>query len=247
MSRVRVPPLRRVIVKDVDDILYERVVRSLIHESRTDSIARIIVKNIVNMISSRLDRINDKKKYACVIRNVWPGRDEFIVRLNVRLKDDIEDQTNVAGHWTPGMNMLTVDVYIDAQFGLIDKRVLSAVQGKAYDTVRHELEHDVQPLDVMSVEEDKEDDDPSALWSDVVWLQEYFMSKHEVAAYVAGLHHKAKRLRRPFVEVMDEKLNAYKVVAKHYNKVDDVDAIFKEIRRVWLDYARRRFPDAIVT
>lgn len=230
--------------------LYASVIKQLLVESRVDTFARLVTRKIVQIIIDRIEKLDAKKRLIVNIKNLNSQYEEFDLKLTVTLKQRDTNRVNVAGSWTPALNELDVNVFFETESGLFDKTLLSQMQHRLYDTVRHEVEHSMQekPANMYSDEDDDEDLSPESLWRDLSWIENYFLSDREISAFVSGLYHQAKRMRRPFIDVMDEKLNAYKKVAVHYNKGDSVKLqnLFRTVRDVWLSYAEQRFPQAII-
>ena len=230
------------------DSLYERVVLRLLVESRIDTFARTITRKIVQLIIQRIEKLDAKKRITIVIKNLDPAHEDFNLKLTVTLKQRGDNRVNVAGSWTPALDELDVNVFFETRNGLFDKTLLSGLQQKLYDTVRHEVEHSAQEKPANMYSDEEEDEDEGALWRDLTRLQDYFLSDREIPAFVAGLYHQAKRTRRPFINVLDDKLAAYERVAVHYNAKNSrkVRRLFQKIRGEWVAYAERRFPNAIV-
>lgn len=220
----------------------------LLAESKVDTFARTITSKVLNLIIQRIGKLNAQKRLVIGIRNLDPNREEFTLKLTVTLKRKPADRVNVAGSWIPALDVLEVNVFLETQDGLFHRTLLQRLQHLLYDTVRHEVEHSTQekPADMYV---DSASDDEESVWQDPQAIEGYFLSDEEVPAFVAGLYHQAKRARRPFFQVMDEKLAAYKAVAQHHGAVDadELDTIFRRVRRVWTQYAVQRFPKAVVS
>lgn len=231
-------------------MIYEAIIRRLYTESSVDSASRQIVKKIVDLINQRIDKLNAKKRITLLIKNLSPTNEAFNLKLTVTLKKRNDKNVYVSGSWVPALDELNINVFLETLDGTYDKTLTSDLYAKLLETVRHEVEHSNQEKPANMFTDEDEDEEESIIWTDINRLQHYFTSEREVSAFVSGLYHQAKRTRRPFIDVMNDKLDAYKRVALHYHDEDVVSQMrikfmFDRIRNAWTEYAKKRFPKAV--
>jgi hypothetical protein len=256
---------------------YERVILTLLVESKVDTFARSISQKLMRAAKKSMDKINKQGALALNTTLSWPGfmkrKDYFSTMLgrmerqlklgvpydsktiNVKLlfalsKAGKEDDIGMSGSWSPAHDVLTLEVYVDSTTGVMKPVHLAMMQQKAYEVIRHELEHTTQTdeklfggskaaSEMMTVK--------SNIWQTPQAVRGYFMSEAETEAFVAGIYHKAKRTRQPFVKLVDQMINEL-INSGARKGVDIVKLrnIFMEIRYHWLEYAKKRFPKAVV-
>lgn len=260
--------------------LYERVVHSLIVESKVDTFARSMTWNLVRACKSTMDKVNKQGRIKMKYVQSWPdflkrkdiystavgkaarfkalgigsadpgAPTSFTARLSIVLEPKLgeKDDVHMTGAWMPALDVLEVDVFILSTTGVMKPQHLSMIQQKAYEIFRHELEHSVQPdskimpavlanQELMSA--------GGSLWKSPRALKNYLLSVGEKEAFVAGLYHAAKRTRRPFVKLLDDKLEMLmRSALKKGLEATPVRNILAQVRYEWLQFAKERFPKA---
>lgn len=226
---------------------HETVMVRLLHESRTDTFARMITADVVAACRDRMDVINEKGALRLYLAKPWPdgtktsGRQPLKIVLNVAVKRHEKDAVSLTGSWNPTHETLSIFVTVTSPTGTMRPQHLAAVQSRAYNAVRHELEHALQdPVAVRAAAPLGRID-----WNDEDSIRAYFLSPVEVEAYVAGMYHAAKRERVPFVSYVDRLIKRLLGVARQSGaRTSDVLRTMERIRQRWLEYAARRFPRA---
>lgn len=111
------------------------------------------------------------------------------------------------------------------------------------DSLRHELEHSTQSTDMlMKIQKEIPDGN---IWKSYESAKKYYTDEAEVKAHVAGLYKKAKTIRQPLIQVLDEELYyIYQTGLNNGLSSDELDPLFAEIRELWHYYAISRYPQA---
>ena len=164
-------------------------------------------------------------------------------------KNRNRDQVHMGGSWSPAHDVLTIEAIIDSTTGTMRTDHLSMIQAKAYEVIRHELEHTGQ-TDEKLFSGAAANQELSALrniWQSPQAVRKYYTSEAETEAFVAGIYHRAKRERRPFIKVLDEMIEGIiDSGSKKGVSIVDLRNIFMEVRYRWIEYAKKRFPKAVV-
>jgi len=160
------------------------------------------------------------------------------------------DKVGISGGWSPIKDLLSIKIFVDSTTGIMKPQHLSMIQQQSYEVIRHEFEHSVQSdekllggiqasQDLMSI--------PDSVWNSPRTFARYMLSDAEKEAFVAGFYHLAKRTRRPFIKVIDEHLDelATAAVKKGCDAVE-IRNVLVQVRYEWLEYAKKRFPKAII-
>lgn len=243
-------------------VLYERVVNQLLTESKVDTFARTITRKIIRGAKVFMNKINTQQRATLSVRLTWPkflkrrvpsdqSDDLIYVNLTFDLTQSKQDEIIASGAWVPFENMLEIKFKIKSTTGFFAEDHLSQLQVKAYDVVRHELEHATQTLQKIIGATDAAKSLSRVLITGGIAgirsLLQYYTSQAEIEAFVAGLYHRAKRVRQPFILVVDEVIE--KVIedaAKLGLDLTEVRYVMMEARYRWLQYAKKRFPKAVV-
>jgi hypothetical protein len=111
------------------------------------------------------------------------------------------------------------------------------------DSLRHELEHSTQPTEMlMNIQKEIPDGD---IWKSYETAKKYYTDESEVKAHIAGLYKKAKTIRQPLIQVIDEELYyIYNTGLSNGLSAENLDPLFAEIRELWHYYALSRYPHA---
>jgi hypothetical protein len=119
------------------------------------------------------------------------------------------------------------------------QRHMTQLVNKLKGLIRHELEHTTQPVRPFSdLLKGTHAERLKQSW-DKATLMDYFTYPREVAAFVSEIYKLSKMQKRPFTDVMDDHLSPYAdSIGANYN----TDPTFRKIRKVWMGYARKRFP-----
>jgi hypothetical protein len=227
---------------------YERVMLKLLAESRLDTLARQVVGYIIAVCKLSSGRLNQRGSLG--VKKSIPRKEGPIeLRLYVKLVKSRTDAVNVSGSWSENERVLQISITVGSSEGILLGEHLSLIQQKCYDTVRHELEHSTQSAEMLSGAKvvNRALGPTENIWSDPTAVEAYFTSPAEVAAYVAGIYHAAKRLRIPFIEHVDSLLwNYVKLAKKAGADMQAMKQVIRNVRERWVAYAQQRFPRAIM-
>lgn len=151
--------------------------------------------------------------------------------------------------WTPALDTMEINVVIESLTGVLTPQHLSELQIRTYEIVRHELEHASQTAEKLMTGVKGNQalaGVPREVWTNPETVASYFLSASELEAFVAGMYHEAKRTRRPFIKIVDEKIELMmRMATAHGADAVNLRNVFMEIRYKWLEYAKKRFPKAI--
>ena len=124
-----------------------------------------------------------------------------------------------------------------------DNSVFSELIPELKDALRHELEHSSQPTDMlMQVQKEIPEGD---IWKSLESAMTYYTSEAEVKAHVAGIYKRAKVLKAPAGEVIDEFLTQIwqTGLANGYSE-EELHPLLGRIREIWRHYLMSRYPNA---
>ena len=124
-----------------------------------------------------------------------------------------------------------------------DDSVFSELIPELKDTIRHELEHSSQPTEMLmkTIKEIPERE----IWKTLQTAEGYYMSEAEVKAHVVGIYKKAKMLKEPVDEVIDDFLMEVYSTGLSYNYTEEeLSPLMKKIRELWRYYMASRYPHA---
>ena len=127
--------------------------------------------------------------------------------------------------------------------GSYDDSVFSELIPELKDSLRHELEHSSQPTDMlMQIQKEIPEGD---VWKSVDAAETYYTNEAEVKAHVAGIYKKAKMLKEPASEVMDDFLMQIwqTGMANGYSE-QELEPLMTKIRELWRYYMASRYPHA---
>lgn len=230
--------------------LHEAVMARLLRESRTDTLARSITTDIVAACRDRMETLNEKGSLKLLLAKPWPtnlnvtGRQApkaLRVVLNLAVRTHDKEAVSLTGSWNPTHETLSVYVTVASPTSTMSSRHLAVIQSRAYNAVRHELEHVTQDQEAVKAAAPLGRID----WNDEDSILRYFLSPVEVEAYVAGMYHAAKRERVAFVAYADRLIKRLLGVARQSGaRTSDVLRTLERVRQRWLEYADIRFPKA---
>lgn len=263
--------------------VYERVILSLLTESKVDTFARRLTQKVVNATKKKMDDINKKRSLILNMKVQWPGflkrKDEFgtpagrlrraqmmngqgpspFGPMEISLKLAIEviprpalkDDVVMSAAWAPFHDQLIIQVQVVSTTGIVKPQHLSKIQSNCYEVIRHELEHSTQTSEKlvggMRAGGEMMSGVPRQVWSNPKTLGDYFLSEAEIEAFVAGIYHKAKRQRVPFVKALDELIERLmRQTTRYGSDAVEMRNVLMTVRWKWLDYAKKRFPKAVV-
>lgn len=206
-----------------------------------DQLAKKVMRAIVSRLKSdEIFQLISKKKNAETVidEEDVPGLGNFVdyVRFIVEF-DPALDMQEVSSEATfiqsSFQKIVDVTLYFPARrpFRLVD---LEDVYPEILHSVRHELEH-ARQKDLEGVQDEGKLDTPEK-------LKEYFLESSEVEAHVSGFMAKAKALRIPFVEVLDDFLDKLCSDAQDAGMDEEnAESTIDEIRDTYIKYAKKRY------
>jgi len=124
-----------------------------------------------------------------------------------------------------------------------DNSVFSELIPELKDALRHELEHSSQPTEMlMKVQKEIPE---GKIWESLDSAETYYTSEAEVKAHVAGIYKRAKVLKEPAAEVMDNFLiQIWQTGLAHGYSEQELDPLMRKIRDLWRYYMTSRYPHA---
>jgi len=138
----------------------------------------------------------------------------------------------------------TSDLHINIVLPLeYDFSVFSQLIPELKSTFRHELEHSMQPTEMLDITHEKVPDEE--IWKTLERAEDYYTSEAETKAHVVGLYKKAKMLKIPASKVVDEFLGELieTAMVSGYSE-EEVEPLIMKIRGWWLHYMKGRYPEA---
>ena len=158
----------------------------------------------------------------------WNTEAAYIINTQDRSKSDLE-----VALWLP----------VDYDF-----KIFSALIPELKETIRHELEHGVQTTEKLQGGEKVDlslKGGESKHFKNRESMIDFYIKGGELEAYVTGLYKKAKSLRAPASEVIDEFLTSVYYRATDAGMTEEeASAATGEIRQQWYDYLVKRYPEA---
>lgn len=175
----------------------------------------------------------------------------FKVELIIQLaRGNDRNYVDVGGAWSPIHDTLRIEIIVQSTTGIITNQHLSMIQARGYEVVRHELEHSVQPDEYLVpaiLANQQLQSEPKGPFSSPKAIERYFTSQAEIEAFVTGLYHKAKRTRQPFVKIVEDQIQKFfNAGLRHGVDAVDMRNVMMTVRYKWLEYAKKRYPNAVV-
>jgi len=135
---------------------------------------------------------------------------------------------------------IVVDIILPINY---ENSIFSELIPELKESLRHELEHSVQPTEMlMKVQKKIPTQD---IWNTLEGAAEYFTSESETKAHVVGIYKKVKMLKEPAGEVLDQELMNIYSTGLHYGYTEEeLGPIMSKIREYWRYYMQSRFPNA---
>ena len=212
---------------------------NLLFTNKDGNKGRIIVlkKSKSNLTEGRYDKISNQ--ISSTIFNEWKedfenGEDSSRVnKLFPFEENEIDVDANIS--FIPELNDLNIDGgadsetdYLEIRFEVDPKllpKMWSEISMNLKDVVRHEIEHlthgegsNLKPGKFL------EDDQLIRNLIDAKLLPkaEYFKLEKEIDAQLQGMYFRAKKEKRPFIDVLDTYLNSQKITPKEKEEILDI-------------------------
>jgi len=230
----------------------ERILQRLLIESKLDSLSASISRKVLENVKAAVDNVNStprKKMGKFVIRTLQLDEESIdgmtggdaTLGILIKVYSTVEDKVAVDASWDWEARTLDVYVNVMSNTGTLRPEHFGMLQARLYEAIRHEVEHSAQ-----------EDGDGAAAaysaWSadptNIEKRKAYYTEPGEVGAFTAGIYNAAKRLRKPFSDMMEESLKKIRKAMERDPNADprEVDAAIKHIRDVWTAAAEKRYP-----
>jgi len=134
-------------------------------------------------------------------------------------------------------NHIGITINVPQDFG---PEYYSQLYAELQTAIRHEIEHSTESREKI-IEEgaqawQRNRPTPEA-------AEKYLTSLLELPANVAGMYYQAKKTKKPFIEVLDNWIAAWKKIYARYPS-EILTEIFDRVRKKLLNYARKRYPKA---
>ena len=127
--------------------------------------------------------------------------------------------------------------------GSYEDSVFSELIPELKDSLRHELEHSSQPTDMlMNIQKEIPE---GQVWKSLESAETYYTSEAEVKAHAAGIYKKAKTMKQPVDEVLDDFLIAvWQTGLNRGHSEEGLEPLMKKVRELWRYYLMSRYPEA---
>ena len=137
---------------------------------------------------------------------------------------------------------IIVNLHLPANY---ENSILSTLIPDLKGDLRHELEHSSQPTETLMDIQQKIPD--GEIWQSLQSVEDYFTSEAEVKAFVSGIVKRAKTLKEPAMEILDDELLNYYYTGLNYGfSEEELDPLMKKIRSFWQHYMSSRWPEAAI-
>lgn len=235
-------------------MLYRRIFERLLAESRSryDAVASSMVRDALGLIKDSIDKVNDVQDSMTSVVGL-DGKKIFGKEFKARTKmaswpieisiqiivQRARTQDSVIVVATGGGGEVTFQIKVLSKSGVLLPQHLSLIQARLYEAARHELEHLFQK------------EDPSIAASAHSFFEKphvlsrrlaYYTHPQEIPAFVSGMYMSAKKLRKPFVEVLEDNLEKIRRSMEFRgNTPDQIEKTVGKIRKAWMSYAQTRY------
>lgn len=235
-------------------MIYQNVIERLLSESKYDSFASLVSRRVLRLIKDSIQEINAAEDVTTsdgVTAKEFTAKTEVSGRLGksseitaIKLPVQVivqrgrrQDSVSVTATAPQGQILFQVKVF--SRSGTLLPIHLSLIQEKLYEAARHELEHLFQ------------EEDPSTSAAAYSFFEKphvmsrrlaYYTHAQETPAFVAGMYMRAKKMRKPFSEVVEDNLEKIrKGMLSRGNTPEQADRLIARIRKSWMSYAKMRY------
>lgn len=230
-------------------MLYSRIMVRLLQESKLDSLANSIGRSVMSVAAGQRQRINSarSKREGIKVLKLAVATD-VPASVVLKLSSANEDSVKIGASWDWNSNTLEIRIIVNSVTGDLETYHLKDIQTNLYDAVRHELEHSTQGTDlaVSSIEAvDRMMSDPASIEK----RKNYYTDSSEVPALTSGIYNKAKKIRKPFSVFAGEYIDKIRSTMIERDPAADPESIetaLQDILTTWTNYAKVRFPQAII-
>lgn len=214
-------------------------------ESRYDSMAGIISRKALSMAKRSMEQVNASGTKQVSVEDqvdIQLTHAPMTIHLTVQLTLQRSTTDSAIVVASGARDEIDFRIKVVSKTGMMLPLHLSYIQDRLYEASRHELEHLFQ------------DEDPSTAQSAISFFEKpqvmsrrlaYYTHPNEIPAFVSGMYMKAKKLRRPFSDVVEENLEKIRRSMEFRgNTPAQADRLIAKIRRAWMSYAKSRFPNS---
>ncbi len=238
-------------------MIYQIILERLLVESKYDSVASSITRKVMDVIKKSMEKINASEEVAT---SDGISAREFTTKIEMTTLMDEDDELmtivlpiqlivqrsktqNFAGITaTAPKGQIIFQIKVFSKTGTLLPMHLSLIQEKLYEAARHELEHLFQEEDpTTSASAQSFFEKPQVLSRRLA----YYTHPQETPAFVSGMYMRAKKMRKPFIEIVEENLEKIrKGMLFRGNTPEQTERLIDKIRRNWISYAKKRYPRA---
>lgn len=236
-------------------MIYQVIFERLLSESRYDSIASSAARKVLQLVKDSIEDINASEDVTTsdgVTAKEFTAKTEFIAQLDrseepvtINLPVQIivqrsRRQDSAAVTATAPEGQILFQIKVLSRSGTLLPAHFSLIQEKLYEAARHELEHLFQ------------EEDPSTSAAAYSFFEKpqvmsrrlaYYTHPKETPAFVAGMYMRAKKMRKPFAEVVEDNLEKIrKGMLFRGNTPEQAERLVSKIRKSWMSYAKSRYP-----
>lgn len=235
-------------------MIYQFVIKRLLSESKYDSFASLASRKVLRLIKDSIQEINAAEDVTTsdgVSAKEFTGKTEVSGRLGkspeivtIKLpvqviiqRSKMRDSASVTATAPQGQILFQIKVF--SRTGTLLPIHFSLIQEKLYEAARHELEHLFQ------------EEDPSTSAAAYSFFEKphvmsrrlaYYTHVQEIPAFVAGMYMRAKKMRKPFSEVVEDNLEKIrKGMLFRGNTPEQTERIVARIKKAWMSYAKTRY------
>lgn len=202
------------IINNLPEPNQENLKESLISEGKYDNIVRKLVKDILNIAKFQNkgefvlpEDIENKMTY-----NFPQFSSPFTIELTLDTSEDI-DKVDVDGAYYRDDDVIEISILTNPN---LSREILEELHFELNELIRHELEHIVQY--------DRGDNIPE---TEPTKPLKYYTQPHELEAQIAGFKRRAKKERKPLIEVIRSWFEKNK--SKHRLSPKNVEVVINRI------------------
>lgn len=232
-------------------MLYERIMYRLLNESKIVSLTNRLSKQVMLGIRDRIDRINlttpDENgvrgyRISKTVSNDRTQKDfKLIIQINIYPAKN--EKTIIEGMWDWETNELNVYIKVLSKTGLLRLQHLRGIQDNLYGVIQHELEHSTQGPELAAASI-KAHDEVTINPADIQRRKDYYTNPAELPAFVGGFAIEAKKLRKPFEDVVEKYLEKIKNAMTRNNPTmnpSEIQDAVDDIKMTWMNYAKEKY------
>lgn len=202
----------------------------------TETHLETLSKNIARQLFTYIKSWDGNKFIKIFIINNTP------IKLIIKNEPSIENNTvRVKGDTTNDQ----IKVYVLCKDKQIQPSLYELIYTRLTNILRHELEHFKQ---LQSNNIDSPYDSDKILSGDPDEIEKYLTHPMEVEAYVSDIYLAAKQGKTTFNEIFKKRMHSF-VNSMLKNQIDKktIFDVLSHVKKIWFQYAMKRFPKAQLT